>query len=68
MIDSEVLRYWEAAYVYYLHPELNILLMSDLEWDALGKELEMQGLIIEAGSLFQMSEQDYPESIRNKYK
>lgn len=68
MINKDVYRYLEAAYVYYLHPELGIVLMHDLEWDALGRELEAKGLIKEAGSLFYMKEADYPESIRKKYE
>ena len=66
MIPQELFRYLEAAYLYYLHPEEDPL-MSDHEWDALGRELEERGLIKETGSLFQMREQDYPETIRNKY-
>lgn len=68
MLDEDVYKYLEAAYVYYLRPELGIVLMHDLEWDALGRELEAKGLIKEAGSLFYMKETDYPETIRKKYE
>lgn len=68
MLDEDVYKYLEAAYVYYLRPELGIVLMHDLEWDALGRELEAKGLIKEAGSLFYMKEIDYPETIRKKYE
>jgi hypothetical protein len=60
-------RYLEAAYLYYLHPEHGIVLMSDSEWDALGRELFAAGEIDHAGSLFHMKEMDYPESVRTKY-
>ncbi len=59
--------YLEAAYLYYLHPELNLEIMSDLEWDALGKELQSLGVINQSGSLFYLKENDYPEEIRKKY-
>jgi len=68
MLDPEVLKYLEAAYLYYLHPEHGIVLMHDLEWDALGRKLAAEGLIKEAGSLFYMKENDYPQIIRDKYK
>lgn len=60
-------HYLEAAYLYYLHPEHGVL-MSDFEWDALGRALELNGEIEEAGSLFHMKEHDYPEYIRERYK
>jgi hypothetical protein len=60
------LRWLEAAYLYYLHPEHGVL-MSDFEWDFIGRKLESNGEIESFGSLFQMRENDYPESIRNKY-
>ena len=65
--DPEVLRYLEAAYLYYLHPELGIELMSDAEWDHLGSRLEDAGKIERAGSLFYLREADYPKSIRVKH-
>lgn len=67
MQSPEILRYLEAAYLYYLHPELGIVLMHDLEWDMLGKQLEGNGEIEKAGSLFFMKEEDYPLNIRLKY-
>ena len=60
-------RYLEAAYLYYLHPEKGIVLMSDHEWDALGQKLFAAGEIEHAGSLFRMKEADYPAFIRSKY-
>jgi hypothetical protein len=62
----DLYRYLEAAYLYYLHPEHGII-MSDYDWDVLGRKLEQQGVIAESGSLFQMREEDYPEHIRKKY-
>lgn len=67
MISTELYAYLEAAYLYYLHPELGIQTMTDHEWDALGFKLLKQGEIAHTGSLFKMKEQDYPQSIREKY-
>ena len=66
MDNPTYLRWLEAAYVYYLHPEHDPI-MSDYEWDAIGRQLEKDGVIKEFGSLFQTREQDYPVSIRSKY-
>lgn len=63
--NKDLLRYLEAAYLYYLHPEEGET-MSNYEWDALGQKLDKKGLI-KAGSLFQMDEEDYPKVIRDKY-
>lgn len=60
------LRWLEAAYLYYLHPEHDPL-MSDAEWDWLGRQLEQEKQIESFGSLFQMKEADYPNEIREKY-
>lgn len=64
---DEYSRWLEAAYLYYLHPEFDPI-MSDAEWDYVGRKLEAEGVIKEFGSLFQMKEMDYPDAIRNKYK
>jgi hypothetical protein len=66
-MTKDMLRWLEAAYLYYLHPEHGET-MDNYEWDALGKKLEKSGQIKEAGSLFQMQEEDYPQSIRKKYE
>lgn len=68
LTQADKLRYLEAAYVYYLHPELGLELMHDLSWDQLGRDLEAAGLIEQSGSLFHMREMDYPQEIRDKYK
>lgn len=60
------LRWLEAAYLYYLHPEHDPI-MSDAEWDDIDRQLEALGNIASFGSLFQMKELDYPEEIRSKY-
>ena len=65
-MSEKYLKWLEAAYVYYLHPEYDPL-MSDAEWDFIGRELEKEGTIKSFGSLFQMKELDYPKEIRNKY-
>jgi len=59
-------RWLEAAYVYYLHPEFDPI-MSDAEWDYIGRELEQEGVITSFGSLFQMGEDSYPKEIQEKY-
>lgn len=66
MMDKYVSLYFEAAYLYYLHPEHGQL-MPDAAWDFLGRDLESKGLIEKSGSLFHMREDDYPEHIRKKY-
>lgn len=68
LTQADVTRYLEAAYLYYLHADFNIVLMHDLVWDQLGRDLEAAGLIERSGSLFYMKEQDYPQEIRDKYK
>ena len=55
------LKWLEAAYLYYLHPEHGQV-MSDAEWDWTGREDNWEG------SLYYMKEADYPEEIRNKYR
>jgi hypothetical protein len=65
-MSPEYLRWLEAAYVYYLHPEHDPI-MSDYQWDMWGRQLEKDGIIEEFGSLFKMKELDYPEEIRQKY-
>lgn len=65
-MQADYLRWLEAAYVYYLHPEHDPL-MSDYQWDMWGRKFEAEGIIKEFGSLFQMKEKDYPEEIRKKY-
>lgn len=60
-MNDEKLKWLEAAYLYYLHPEHGEL-MSDAEWDYMGREENWEG------SLFYMKEEDYPESIRKKYE
>jgi len=67
MTSPEHLRWLEAAYLYYLHPEHDPI-MSDAEWDYIGRSLEKQGIIESFGSLFQMKEEDYPKAIREKYE
>lgn len=55
-------RLWyEAAYLYYLHPEHGELL-PDAVWDQLGRKLG------KPGSAFHLREEDYPEDIRVKYR
>lgn len=66
-MNPTYLRWLEAAYLYYLHPEHGII-MTDSTWDSIGRKLEQDGIIEEFGSLFQMKEKDYPEEIREKYK
>lgn len=60
-MNEQKLRWLEAAYLYYLHPEHGEL-MSDGTWDYLWKKNGWES------SLFHMKEEDYPEEIRNKYK
>lgn len=63
-MTDEKLRWLEAAYLYYLHPEFIEFeeFMSDAEWDALWRKNNWEC------SLHYMKEEDYPEEIRNKYK
>ena len=66
-MTPEHLRWLEAAYVYYLHPEHDPI-MNDYTWDMTGRKLLREGQIEEfMGSLFFMKENDYPEEIRKKY-
>ena len=67
MISAELYRYLEAAYLYYLRPELGTVLMTDHEWDALGRKLFAEGQIEHEGSLFRMKAGDYPKTIVEKY-
>lgn len=66
-MQTKHLRWLEAAYLYYLHPEHDPI-MSDAEWDHIGRQLEKEKIIPEFGSLFRMKEQDYPQEIRTKYE
>lgn len=61
MTSKLKLKWLEAAYLYYLHPEHGEM-MHDSEWDKIGRDNGWDS------SLFYMSETDYPEEIRNKYK
>lgn len=65
--DKFHLLWLEAAYLYYLHPEINQIL-TDYSWDGLGKSLMLRDVIAEGSSLFHLKEEDYPLSIREKYK
>ena len=65
-MQTKQLKWLEAAYVYYLHPEFDPI-MSDAEWDYVGRQLEKEKIIDSFGSLFQMKEADYPEEIKQKY-
>lgn len=58
--EEKELIWLEAAYLYYLHPEHGQL-VPDGVWDQWGRELG------KPGSLFHFKEEDYPETIRNKY-
>jgi hypothetical protein len=65
-MQNDYLKWLEAAYVYYLHPEHDPI-MSDYQWDMWGRQFEQEGVIKEFGSLFQMKEAEYPQEIKNKY-
>jgi len=66
-MSEEHLQYLKAAYLYYIRPELGVVLMHDLVWDALGAHLEANGEIEKAGSLFWMREHDYPRQIIEEF-
>lgn len=78
---SEPFEHWlEAAYVYYLRPELDPV-MFDAQWDMLSRAFEknpprhplIEKFRTETGdimlcSAFHLREEDYPDWIREKYK
>ena len=67
MISEQKLKWLEAAYLYYLHPEHGELI-SDAEWDYIGNEICKEENREWEKSLFYMKETDYPQEIRDKYK